>query len=860
MTTASGLGTMVTPDGNLINITGGTRPGKGKNLFHSFENFSIGKDQIANFLNNKNLPTENILSRVTGGNPSDIMGTIKTTDPSQSFGDANFYLMNPQGIIFGPNAKLDIGGSFYATTANNIELKDGELFKALPNTNDATLLTSAAPEAFGFLTTNPKGITSKPGSILEVTDGHTIALVGGSIKVDSELNAPSGQIHLVSIAGTGQFTINNATAITTEFGEVSIDKNARLLTQGTFQSEDGGTVSIVGGKIQIKNAEILTNPLEGTPAIPGFIPSIPSFGKGGNVTVAATESINIEGSTIDTSSELSMGGGGTVDLMAPSIKLANNSEIKTSTFGDDNPDSLFGSSGDVLLNAGIQGSVTLMNSSIDTTSFDTHSGNAGNIFITGDTVLLNGGSTDASATGTANPGNITFSSDTLTLRDHKVTSSNLGSPGRSPTITVQGSNGVDSFASQVTIESGGQIQTFNNNPNPLAEGGLIEIYTENLKVVDGGSIDNNTRNNGRAGSIRITALEELSLIGESSNGESSKLSATSLSNTTTGGAGMVEVKTKNLIIRDGARIVTTNSGNGLGGKITVEGSEGNTAMAESVFISGESKDGKSSGIFTTSDGLGNGGDITIDAMRVGIRNGGSIGASSLSNSSDGGNAGNITVNAGDQIVLDHGSITTEALNASGGNITLRAPNLIHLINSEITSSVKGPPNSVGGNIDLDPQAIVLQASKILANATLGRGGAITLTGNVILQDPLSLVSATAGPAGINGSVNIQAPIQQLSETTSPLPEKFLLLARLFGQACAAQKHGVFSSFIKRNFDGIPPIQSLFRTSPLFATYEIGLTTGIKLSQKSGVEQNDAAFQPQISWSFQDFNAKASTCL
>ena len=96
-TGAGNLGTTVTQAGNLYDITGGTSPGNGPNLFHSFGDFTVGGGDIANFLNNTQLPTSNILGRVTGGNPSNIFGTIQTTD----FGAANLYLINPAGVIFG---------------------------------------------------------------------------------------------------------------------------------------------------------------------------------------------------------------------------------------------------------------------------------------------------------------------------------------------------------------------------------------------------------------------------------------------------------------------------------------------------------------------------------------------------------------------------------------------------------------------------------------------------------------------------------------------------------------------------------------------------------------------------------------
>ena len=105
--TSSGLNTTVTISGSVYDITGGTRPGNGSNLFHSFGEFGVPTNHVANFLNESGLATSTILGRVTGGTLSNIFGTIQTT----GFGSANLFLMNPAGIVFGPNASLNVGGS-----------------------------------------------------------------------------------------------------------------------------------------------------------------------------------------------------------------------------------------------------------------------------------------------------------------------------------------------------------------------------------------------------------------------------------------------------------------------------------------------------------------------------------------------------------------------------------------------------------------------------------------------------------------------------------------------------------------------------------------------------------------------------
>ncbi|NES21201.1 MAG: filamentous hemagglutinin N-terminal domain-containing protein [Symploca sp. SIO3E6] len=129
-----GTGTIVTPQGNQFNIGDGTP--SGTNLFHSFEQFGLDAGQIANFISNPQI--HNILGRVVGGQPSIINGLIEITG-----GNSNLFLMNPAGIIFGINARLDIPAAFTATTATSIGFGDGNWFHAL-GVNDYQSLVGRA--------------------------------------------------------------------------------------------------------------------------------------------------------------------------------------------------------------------------------------------------------------------------------------------------------------------------------------------------------------------------------------------------------------------------------------------------------------------------------------------------------------------------------------------------------------------------------------------------------------------------------------------------------------------------------------------------------------------------------------------
>jgi filamentous hemagglutinin family protein len=185
-----GLGTKVTLNGAApvptYDITGGTRPGNGTNLFHSFGDFSVGTHDIARFGNDSGLLTTNILSRVTGGQPSNIFGTVQTA----GFGTAALWLINPAGIVFGPTASLNVGGSVHFSTADYLRLGSGNdrFYADLGKTSQ---LTSAPVTAFGFLGERPAGpITVQAGNPLAVSEGKAISLIGGDISITGGLFPP----------------------------------------------------------------------------------------------------------------------------------------------------------------------------------------------------------------------------------------------------------------------------------------------------------------------------------------------------------------------------------------------------------------------------------------------------------------------------------------------------------------------------------------------------------------------------------------------------------------------------------------------------------------------------------------------
>ncbi|MCF2146302.1 filamentous hemagglutinin N-terminal domain-containing protein [Desmonostoc muscorum LEGE 12446] len=191
-----GTGSIVTPNGNQLDISGGSLSRDGANLFHSFQKLGLDSNQIANFLSNPNI--QNILGRVVGGDPSIINGLLQVTG-----GNSNLFIMNPAGIVFGANASLNVPADFTATTANSIGFGSNS-FNAVGSNNYASFV--GTPNTFTFT-------TSQPGSIvnfgnLAVGSGNNLNLLGGTVTSTGQLSAPGGNITVAAVPGENLLRIS----------------------------------------------------------------------------------------------------------------------------------------------------------------------------------------------------------------------------------------------------------------------------------------------------------------------------------------------------------------------------------------------------------------------------------------------------------------------------------------------------------------------------------------------------------------------------------------------------------------------------------------------------------------------------
>ncbi|MEQ9552422.1 MAG: CHAT domain-containing protein [Coleofasciculus sp. G3-WIS-01] len=262
--------TIVTPDGNRFDIQGGQLSGDGANLFHSFSEFGLDSGQIANFLSNPSI--QNILSRITGGDPSVINGLIQI-----SGGTSNLFLMNPAGIIFGNDAQLNVPAAFTATTATGISFGDNfNLFNAT-GINDYTYLVGE-PNGFVFNTPEPGSIVNT--GTLEVDSGQDLSLIGGTVVSTGELVAPEGQITVATVPGNQWLRISQAghllsldvpvAATEVPFTPLSLPQ---LLTGGTVSNATGlsvndqGEVALTGSGIAINKGDVVANTVTGGTAL-----------------------------------------------------------------------------------------------------------------------------------------------------------------------------------------------------------------------------------------------------------------------------------------------------------------------------------------------------------------------------------------------------------------------------------------------------------------------------------------------------------------------------------------------------------------------------------------------------------------
>jgi filamentous hemagglutinin family protein len=741
---------------------------RGSNLFHSFGEFNVPTGASATFTGPNTIA--NIVGRVTGGQVSSIDGLLRS-----EIAEANLYLLNPSGVLFGPNAALDVSGSVHVSTADFLRLADGAKFSA--HLSQESMLTVASPTAFGFLGTNPAAIAIQ-GSSLQVLEGKALSVVGGDVQIlRGALMAPSGRIQLASVASPGEVAFSPLELAPdlhvhsfTRLGRLELSHGGLLDVSG----ESGGTVLIRGGQLLVDQAFILADTGDGDRARLG------------------------------------------VDLQVTAdAVLTNGALITTNTSGA-------GRAGALRLTAG---SLHVDNAFIVSNPGPFASGDGGDITVhVGRLTLLNGAQIDNSTLGEGHGGQLTVTATeaiSIAGPDSGLFNITLGS-GDAGRIVV--SAPVLRLTERGTIEAVAW-------PETQGHAGDIEIRAGNIVLTGGAQIGSSTFGAGRGGAVSITATEALAIAGRDPEGErksglfsntfgggdAGRLVVSAPSLTLDGGliqagsspesrghAGGIEVHVGRLALTGGAEISASTFGRGRGGTLIV-------AAGEDITIAGRNREGQRSGLFSITRGSGEGGDVLVAARHVQLHEGGQIAARSTGD----GAAGRIRIQAGETFRSEQGGVTAAATGAGGGAIVLQAGRLVQLRDSELTTSVQGG-GSDAGNLTLDAPFVILDGSQVVANAFEGTGGNIRIGAEVFLRDPASRVDASAlATLGISGSVEIQAPVTSLSGTLAPLPQAFVSAVALLPARCAARlSEGQASSLVLGGRDGLPPEPGGLLSSPL----------------------------------------------
>ncbi len=491
-------------DGNIHIIENGTQ--RGGNLFHSFKEFSVPTGGRAFFNNATDI--QNIFSRVTGGSVSNIDGIIKAN------WTANLFLINPNGIVFGKNASLNVGGSFVGTTANAIQFGNQGFFSASePNTsalltvNPSALFYNqiAAGASIQNSSTAPAGVTPTGlnTSGLRVPDGKSLLLVGGDITMDSgRLRAYGGLVELGGLAATGTVGLGvDGNNISLSFPTVSTKASVSLINGANVNVSAAG-----GGSITVNASNL--NITGGSSLIAGIAPSLGSVGaKAGDITLNATGDIKIDGigSVITNNVQRqSIGYGGNITLSSNSLSLTNGAQLQAITYGQ-------GDAGNVIINA--TKSVFLDHSSIFSTVGDVFStpeqrnaikGNGGNIQITTPQLsLTNGAQLAASTSGQGNAGTIKVNAAANVTISGKNSNYNSGLYVDSQSKTGTAGD-IIVTSPRVTLDSSGTL----NAQSASGNGGNINLQSDLLIIRRGAQISTTAgtaQAGGNGGNITINA-------------------------------------------------------------------------------------------------------------------------------------------------------------------------------------------------------------------------------------------------------------------------------------------------------------------------------------------------------------------
>ena len=804
-------------------IQGGTTAGG--NLFHSFDQFSLPTGMEAYFNNAQNI--QNIIARVTGGSISHIDGLIRAN------GTANLFLINPNGIIFGANARLNLGGSFIASSANSVKFADGREFSAV--NPQAPLLTINVPIGLQMGANpgsiiNQSRVTDNNGNIrgLEVVPGKTLGLIGGNIYLTGGcLTAPQGRIELGSVGDNSFVGFNQTNDIFFITYPTSQNLHSlRLSEQATIDVSGigGGEVQLFGGEISLtESAKITANTLGnqngGDVVIQGRKLTmqdeativVSTFGEGnaGNLTVRATDSIDIAATNnlvefiqkIINRSLTNADFRGGIFNMSFSTGSAGNSTIETQNLivRDGaiifNPAFNDGMGGILTINAA-GGRVEIRDGLLLTGTAGR--GASGDLIInTSRLLVIDGGIIASTTIGEGRGGNIAINASAFVELD-----------GKNDTLTMINTP-------QSIVQFGLGVPVIIATTMSAGNGGNLTINTGDLTVKKGAQISTGTFWAGRSGDLLVNASELVELIGV--NFPTSLGGQLATSTQASGFAGNLTINSRQLIVRDGAQVQAVTWGSGKGGNITVNASDsveliGGGQGNSGLFVS--SQDLRNEGTVVTGDA----GNITVNTGRLIVRNGARITAASEGS----GNAGNVEITARSIEVDNQGVIRATTKEGNEGNIILETQSLQMRGNSSITTDAS--QSATGGNITINTGVLAaLENSDISANAERGDGGRVRINAQGIFGTQYRLQATqqsditASSTFGREGEVNLNTPDVQPGQGLLDLSLQIVDTSRQIVLGCSGDEGNRLSVTGR----GVPPqpIEALRSEAVIFERVE-----------------------------------------
>ena len=819
--------TEVTKNGNFTEITGGTA--RGSNLFHSFQNFSVDAGSIADFLNSNNI--SNIFSRVTGGNISNIDGLIRAN------GAASLFLINPAGIIFGESARLDIGGSFYGSSAHSILFEDGEF--SATDLNNPPLLTINAPIGLGFrdsvgdivnrsnfnLTTtvlnsdinpifeNPifagRELTLREVTGLAVESDHTIALIGGNVILENGagITALGGNVELGGLTESGNIILNEDGSLTfpegVSRGDVILSQQSRI----EIAADGGGSININARNFELKEESQL---------YAGIAEDVVSpQAQAGNITIDATESVRLLGeprqtifdfslplidllnierevsagirntvgiSSIrrgDGSSESSaVGNSGNVTIVSPTVEVDGVGVIDTSVFGT-------GNGGDIIINAEDSASfnqgvlLSQVRGFQEEVIRESGSGNAGNIFIDAGSLLLTDATfflADIQTGATGNGGDIKIQvADSFIQNQDSFILTQLGRENIGSSGDINISAGSYEIGERTVLPA---LQS-DSQPDSQGDAGNITIKVDNTFSLTNNLIISQVQSgaNGNAGDISISA-NNISI-------DNFALVSTNAASNSTGTAGNLNLNANTIRISNGAVVDALTENEFNGGDITIN------ANTLELLAGGK--------IVTASENIGNAGDINLNIEESLVINNQNPPPDSpfdepilqniefqtglFANTFPGAtsNGGNIFIQTKLLDLQDRGSILAETTSGEGGNISLQIDDTLRLNNNSLISA-QATGNANGGNIDINSGFIIAspnQNNDIIASAEQeGTGGRIAINTEGIfgiqVRPQNDRTNDIDASGGVDGQVTINNPDVDITKGLVEAPQNVML--------------------------------------------------------------------------------------